>query len=79
MWVGEQKPTVVPNKMKMKNLIIAIAAITMFACTTSTSSNSCKDSTCTDSTICNDSLDLNDSITIKQVKQMDSLHKEGKL
>jgi len=79
MWVGEQKPTIVPNKMKMKNLIIAIAAITMFACSPSTPSSSCQDSTCMDSTICKDSLDLNDSITIKQVQQMDSLHKEGKL
>ena len=67
------------NNKTMKYVLITVAAITMFACSSNTSSNSCKDSTCTDSTLCKDSLDLNDSITIKQVKQMDSLHKEGKL
>jgi hypothetical protein len=63
----------------MKKIILAITAVTMFACSTNTSSSSCQDSTCMDSAICKDSLDLNDSITIKQVQQMDSLHKEGKL
>jgi hypothetical protein len=33
----------------------------------------------TDTTLTEKPLDLNDSISIRQIKQMDSLHKEGKL
>lgn len=61
----------------MKKVFLIIAAVGMFACSTSTTSSSCQDSSCMDSTICKDSLNLNDS-TI-QIHQADSLHKVGKL
>ena len=61
-------------KYKMKKVMITLVAVTMFACspsTTETTTTSC-DSTCNDS-ICVD------SIGVRQIMQMDSLHKEGKL
>ena len=53
----------------MKKVFLIIAAVGMFACT----SNETQDSACADS------MDVNDSINLNQVKQMDSLYKEGKL
>ena len=60
----------------MKQLFIIATIVTLAACSNETSTSS-SDSTCIDST-CYDST-LVDSISINQVKQMDSLHKEGKL
>jgi hypothetical protein len=57
----------------MKKVFLIIAAVGMFACTSNETQNECKDS------VCADSMDINDSINLNQVKQMDSLHKEGKL
>jgi hypothetical protein len=58
----------------MKKLIFALVAVTMFSCSntgTPVAANSC-DSTCKDSACV-------DSIGVRQIMQMDSLHKEGKL
>ena len=58
----------------MKKLIFALVAVTMFSCSnteTPTAATNC-DSTCGDSACL-------DSIGVRQIMQMDSLHKEGKL
>lgn len=58
----------------MKKLIFALVAVTMFSCSnteTPVTATNC-DSTCGDSACL-------DSIGVRQIMQMDSLHKEGKL
>ena len=57
----------------MKKVFLIIAAVGMFACTSNETKTECTDSTCTDS------MSINDSINLNQVKQMDSLHLEGKI
>lgn len=58
----------------MKKLIFALVAVSVFSCSStetpvavSNCDSTCKDSVCVD------------SIGVKQIIQMDSLHKEGKL
>jgi len=57
----------------MKKVFLIIATVGMFACTSNETQTECTDSTCTDS------MSVNDSINLNQVKQMDSLHSEGKI
>jgi hypothetical protein len=57
----------------MKKIFLIITAVGMFACTSNETKTECTDS------VCADSMDVNDSINLNQVKQMDSLHLEGKI
>jgi len=57
----------------MKKVFLIIAAVGMFACTSNETKTEYTDS------VCADSMDVNDSINLNQVKQMDSLHSEGKI
>jgi hypothetical protein len=56
----------------MKKVFIVLAIVGFVACTSNqTTSTSTCDSTKCDSTQCKDSLDLNDSISVRQVVEMD--------
>ena len=56
----------------MKKVFIVLAIVGFVACTSNqTTSTSTCDSTKCDSTQCKDSLDLNDSIGVRQVVEMD--------
>jgi uncharacterized protein YcfL len=57
----------------MKKVFLIIATVAMFACNSNETQTEPQDSVITDS------MDVNDSINLNQVKQMDSLYKEGKL
>jgi uncharacterized protein YcfL len=57
----------------MKKVFLIIAAVGMFACTSNETQTENTDSVVTDS------MDVNDSINLDQVKQMDSLYSEGKI
>ena len=57
----------------MKKVFLIIATVGMFACNSNETKTECIDS------VCSDSMDVNDSINLNQVKQMDSLHLEGKI
>ena len=57
----------------MKKVFLIIATVGMFACNSNETKTECTDS------VCSDSMDVNDSINLNQVKQMDSLHLEGKI
>ena len=61
----------------MKKILLIMVCVSMFAC--STKETNVDTIINTDTTLTKDSLDLNDSISIKQIRQMDSLHKVGKL
>ena len=57
----------------MKKVFLIIATVGMFACNSNETKTECTDP------VCSDSMDVNDSINLNQVKQMDSLHLEGKI
>jgi len=61
----------------MKKIIFVAICVSMFACVTK--ENKVDVTINTDTTLTEKPLDLNDSISIRQIKQMDSLHKVGKL
>jgi hypothetical protein len=61
----------------MKKIIFVAICVSMFTCITK--EDKAKVTINTDTTLTEKPLDLNDSISIRQIKQMDSLHKVGKL
>ena len=67
--------------MKRTNLIILVVLMFVLglAYVATTNSEETDEQKTEEFEIEQDSLDLNDSISIMQVKQMDSLHAEGKL
>ena len=65
------------NILIMKKILLIMVCVSMFTCITKEDKVDAIIST--DTTLTEKPLDLNDSISIRQIKQMDSLHKEGKL
>jgi hypothetical protein len=61
----------------MKKIIFVAICVSMFTCITK--EDKANVIIITDTTLTEKPLDLNDSISIRQIKQMDSLHKVGKL
>ena len=61
----------------MKKIIFIVICVSMFTCITKEDKVDIIINT--DTTLTEKPLDLNDSISIRQIKQMDSLHKVGKL
>ena len=65
------------KKNIMKKIIFVTICVSMFTCITKEAKVDVTINT--DTTLTEKPLDLNDSISIRQIKQMDSLHKVGKL
>ena len=76
-------PVLSANKKAMKRTNLIILVILMFVLglvyVATTTTEETDEQKTEEFEIEQDSLDLNDSISIMQVKQMDSLHAEGKL
>ena len=76
-------PVLSANKKAMKRTNLIILVVLMFVLgliyVATTTTEETDEQKTEEFEIEQDSLDLNDSISIMQVKQMDSLHAEGKL
>ena len=76
-------PVLSANKKAMKRTNLIILVVLMFVLglvyVATTTTEETDEQKTEEIQIEQDSLDLNDSISIMQVKQMDSLHAEGKL
>ena len=76
-------PVLSANKKSMKRTNLIILVVLMFVLglvyVATTTSEETDEQKTEEIQIEQDSLDLNDSISIMQVRQMDSLHAEGKL